>query len=142
MDREATLEEAEEREKCVGGKTRDNSSTEEREVKKIGSGTPIIATHSYRKNQDSPLGKELDIQQGDTLSYILEHEDNEHWWLAEDSNGQVGYVPVSHLMPIMDETIQEEGCDRTRKEVQEKSKDGTKIGGEKRQEGERSIQRL
>ena len=40
---------------------------------------------------------------------------------------------------IMDETIQEEGCDRTRKEVQGKSRptDGTKIGGEKRQEGER-----
>ena len=101
------------------------------------SGTPILATHSYRKNHDSPLGNELDLQQGDTLSYILDHEDNEHWWLAEDSNGQVGYVPVSHLMIIMDETIQEEGCDRTRKEVQGKSTDGTKIGGEKRQEGER-----
>ena len=48
--REATLEDAEEREKCVGEKTRDNSSTEESEVKKICSGTPIIATHSYRKN--------------------------------------------------------------------------------------------
>ena len=46
-------------------------------------------------------------------------------------------MPVSHLMIIMDETIQEEGCDRTRKEVQGKSTDGTKIGGEKRQEGER-----
>ena len=33
--REATLEEAEESEKCVGEKTRDNSSTEESEVKKI-----------------------------------------------------------------------------------------------------------
>ena len=79
----------------------------------------------------------MDLQQGDTLSYILEHEDNEHWWLAEDSKGQVGYVPVSHLMIIMDETIQEEGCDRTRKKVQGKSTDGTKIGGEKREEGER-----
>ena len=74
---DATLEEAEEREKCVGEKTRDNSSTEESEGKKISSGTPILATHSYRKNQDSPLGNE-----GDTLSYILENEDNEHWWLA------------------------------------------------------------
>ena len=87
--------------------------------------------------QDSPIGNELDLQQGDTLSYILDHEDNEHWWLAEDSKGQVGYVPVSHLMIIMDETIQDEGCDRTRKGVQGKSTDGTKIGGEKRQEGER-----
>ena len=136
-DREATLEEAEEREKCVGEKTRDNSSTEESEGKKICSGTPILATHSYRKNQDSPLGNELDLQQGDTLSYILDHEDNEHWWLAEDSKRQVGYVPVSHLMIIMDETIQEVECDRTRKEVQGKSMDGAKIGGEKRQEGER-----
>ena len=40
-----------------------------------------------------------------------------NWWLAEDSKGQVEYVPVSHLMITMDETIQEEGCDRTRKEV-------------------------
>ena len=118
------------------------SSTEESEGKKICSGTPILATHSYRKNKDSPLGNELDLQQGDTLSYILDHEENELWWLAEDSKGQVGYVPVSHLMIIMDETIQEEECDRTRKEVQGKSMDGAKIGGEKRQEGERSIQRL
>ena len=79
----------------------------------------------------------MDLQQGDTLSYILDLEDNEHWWLAENSKGQVGYVPVSHLMIIMDETIQEEGCDRTRKEVQGKSTDGSKIGGEMRQEGER-----
>ena len=116
-DREAALEEAEEREKCVGEKTRDNSSPEESEGKKISSGTPTLATHSYRKNQDSPLGNELDLQQGDTLSYILENEDNEHWWLAEDSKVRVGYVPVSHLMIIMDETVQEEGCDRTRKEI-------------------------
>ena len=46
-------------------------------------------------------------------------------------------MPVTHLMIIMDETIQEEGCERTRKEVQGKSTDGTKIGGEKSQEGER-----
>ena len=48
-------------------------------------------------------------------------------------------MPVSHLMIIMDETIQEEGCDRTRKEVQGKSRPtgGTKIGGEKRHEEER-----
>ena len=85
---------------------------------------------------------ELDLQQGGTLSYLLEYEDNEHWWLAEDSKGQVGYVPLSHLMIILDETIQEEGCDRTRKEAQGKSTEGTKIGVEKRQEGERSIQRL
>ena len=41
------------------------------------------------------------------------------------------------MMIIMDETIQEEGCDMTKKEVQRKTTDVTKIGGEKRQEGER-----
>ena len=52
-DREATLEEAEKREKCLGEKTRYNTSTEESEGTKMCSGTPILATHSYRKNQDS-----------------------------------------------------------------------------------------
>ena len=59
------------------------------------------------------------------------------WWLAEDSKGEVGYVPVSYLMMILDETVQEEGCDRTRKEGQEKSTDGTKIREEMRQDGGR-----
>ena len=77
----------------------------------------------------------IDLQQGDVLSYIMEHDDNEHWWLAEDSKGEVGYVPVSYLMMIVDETVQEEGCDKTRKEGQEKSKGGTKIGEEMRQDG-------
>ena len=185
-DREATLEEAEEREKCVGENTRDNSpqtgdrvarreeekekgegvstpyrsddtSAEDRDAvietdgeqgtegdtsrrrmeAKICSGARILATHTYKRNTDSPLGYEIDLQQEDVLSFIMEHEDNEHWWLAEDSNGQVGYVPVSHLMIIVDETIQEEGCDRTRKEVQGKSTDGTKIGEEMGQDGGR-----
>ena len=185
-DREATLEEAEEREKCVGENTRDNSpqtgdrvarreeekekgegvltpyrsddtSAEDRDAvietdgeqgtegdtsrrrmeAKICSGARILATHTYKRNPDSPLGYEIDLQQEDVLSFIMEHEDNEHWWLAEDSKGQVGYVPVSHLMIIVDETIQEEGCDRTRKEVQGKSTDGTKIGEEMGQDGGR-----
>ena len=38
-------------------------------VKKIYSGAPILATKSYRKNPDSPLSKELDVRQGDTLRY-------------------------------------------------------------------------
>ena len=68
----------------------------------------------------------------------MEHEDNEHWWLAEDSKGEVGYVPVSYLMIIiLDDTVQEEGCDKTRKEGQEKSTDGTKIGEEMRHDGGR-----
>ena len=59
----------------------------------------------------------------------MEHEDNEHWWLAEDNKGQVGYVPVAYVMIIMDETVQEDGGDKTGKEGQDKSTDGTNIGG-------------
>ena len=64
----------------------------------------------------------------------MEHGDNEHWWLAEDSKGEVGFVPVSYLMMIVDDTVQEEGCDKTTKEGEGKSTDGTKIGEERRQD--------
>ena len=65
----------------------------------------------------------------------MKHDDNEHWWLAENGKGQVGYVPAAYLMIIIDETLQEEDSDTTRKEG--KGTDGTKIGGEMGQDGER-----
>ena len=40
-------------------------------------------------------------------------------------------------MMNVDETVQEEGCDKTRNEGHEKRTHGTKIGGEKGQDGER-----
>ena len=84
---------------------------------------------SYTNNPDSSLWKELDLQHGDTLSYIMEHEDSEHWWLAEDKKEQAGYVPVTYPMITIDERVQEEGCDKTRKEGQEKSADGPRLEG-------------
>ena len=69
---------------------------------KICSGAPILATNSYKRNPGTPIGNEIDLQQGDVLSYIMVHEDNEHWWLAEYSKGEVVYVPVSYLMMIVD----------------------------------------
>ena len=47
------------------------------------------------------------------------------------------YVPAAYLMTIIDETIQEEENDITRKEGHGKRTDGTKIGGEMGQDGER-----
>ena len=46
-------------------------------------------------------------------------------------------MPVSYLMMVVDDTVQEEGCDKTRKEGQENSTDGTNIGVEMRQDGGR-----
>ena len=94
----------------------------------------MLATHSYKKNTNGPVGNELDLKEGDTLVNLMEHDDNESWWLAEDVKGQVGYVPVAYLMIILDETLHEEG---RREEAHEKRTNGTKIGGEMGLDGER-----
>ena len=96
--------------------------------KGIRPGTQMLATHRYKKNPDGPVGNELDLSEGETLVYLVKHDDNDHWWLAENGKGQVGYVPAAYLMIILDETLQEEDSD-TRKEGQGKGTDGTKIGG-------------
>ena len=96
--------------------------------KGIRPGTQMLATHRYKKNPDGPVGNELDLSEGETLVYLMKHDDNDHWWLAENGKGQVGYVPAAYLMIILDETLQEEDSD-TRKEGQGKGTDGTKIGG-------------
>ena len=59
--------------------------------------------------------------------------------VAEDGKGkgQVGYVPADYLMIILDETLQEEERDTTRKEGHETRTDGKKIGGEMEQDGKR-----
>ena len=74
------------------------------------------------------------MKEGDTLVYLMKHDDKESWWLAEDAKGQVGYVPAAYLMIILDETLHEE---ESRKEGHVKRTDGTKIGGEMGQDGER-----
>ena len=76
----------------------------------------MIATHDYKKNPESPVGNELDVNEGDTLVYLMTNENNEHWWLAEDGKGQVGYVPATYLKIIRDVTRQEEESDTAGKE--------------------------
>ena len=97
-------------------------------------GTHMVATHNYKKNPNGPVGNELDLMERDTLVYLMEHDDNESWWLADDVKGQVGYVPAACLMIILDETQHEE---ESRKEGHDKRTNGTKIGGEMGQDGER-----
>ena len=97
----------------------------------------MLATHDYKKNAESPVGNELDVNEGDTLVYLMTNENNEHWWLAEDGKKQVGYVPAAYLKIIRDVTRQEEEGDTAGKEGYGKKTDGTKIGGEIRQDGER-----
>ena len=102
----------------------------------IRSGTQFLATHGHKKNSDGPVGNELDLNEGDTVVYLMKHDDNEHCWLVEVGKRQVGYVSVAYIMIIIDETIQEEESDTTRKDGHEKRTDGTKIGEEMGQDGE------
>ena len=101
----------------------------------IRSGTQFLATHGYEKNPDGPVGNELDLNKGDTVVYLMKHEDNEHWWLVEDGKGQVGYVPAAYLMIIIDETRQEEKSDSGKKEPRLEGR------WDKMEKEERSIQR-
>ena len=104
--------------------------TEERT--EICAGTRLMATHAYTKNQESPIGKEIDLQQWDTLIFKREHAENENWSLVQDRTGQVGYVPGGFLVVILDTTTEEQESDTTKKE-QENSTEENRIG----QEGER-----
>ena len=71
-------------------------------------GTHMLATHSYNNNPNGPVGNELYLKEGATLVYLMKHDDNESWWLAEDVRGQVGYVPAACLMIILDEILHDE----------------------------------
>ena len=104
--------------------------TEERT--EICAGTPLMATNAYTKNQDSPIGKEIDLQQWDTLIYKGDHAENKHWSLVQDRTGQVGYASAGFLVVILDTTTEEQESDAT-KQGQENSTEENRIG----QEGER-----
>ena len=108
--------------------------TEER--KEICSGATLMATHAYTRNPESPVGKEIDLQQWDTLVFKGEHAENEHWRLVEDRYGQVGYAPAAFLVVILDTTAEEEERDATKK-GQENSTEDNPIRGRIGQEGER-----
>ena len=108
--------------------------TEDR--KEICAGATLMATHAYTTNPESPLGKEIDLQQWDTLIFKGEHAENEHWRLVEDRNGQVGYAPATFLMVILDTTAEEEEISATEKGQYNRTWEN-QIGGWLGQEGER-----
>ena len=86
-----------------------------KERTEICAGTPLMATHAYTKNQESPVGKEIDLRQWETLTFKGQHADNVHWSLVEDRNGQVGYAPAGFLVVILDTTAEEQESDVTKK---------------------------
>ena len=55
-----------------------------------------MAKYSYKANLHSPLGKELQLAQGDKLTFVGFHDC--HWWLAQNDNGHQGFVPAQYMM--------------------------------------------
>ena len=86
-DREVRLEE---QEKGEGFVAPDKGEIRTEEKKEICAGATLMATHAYTRNPESPLGKEINIQQWEVLIFKGEHAENEHWRLVEDRNGHVG----------------------------------------------------
>ena len=132
-DREVGLEE---QEKGEGFLAPYKGEIRTEEGKEICAGATLMATHAYTRNPESPLGKEIDLQQWDTLIFKGEHAENEHWRLVEDRHGQVGYAPAAFLVVILDTTTEEEESGATKK-GQEDSTAENRIGGWIGQEGER-----
>ena len=56
------------------------------EKKEICAGATLMATHAYTRKPESHLGKEIDLQQWNTLIVKGEQVENEHWRLVEDRN--------------------------------------------------------
>ena len=111
-DREVGLEE---QEKGEGFLAPDKGEIRTEEGKEICAGATLMATYAYTRNPESPLGKEIDLQQWETLIFKGEHAENEHWRLVEDRHGQVGYAPAAFLVVILDTTGEEEESGATKK---------------------------
>ena len=130
QDREETAGNSISEDTDTGIEDEGEGRTEERT--EICAGTRLMATHAYTKNQETPIGKEIDLQQWATLIFKGEHAENENWSLVQDRTGQVGYVPAGFLVVILDTTTEEQESDATKK-GQENSTEENRIG----QEGER-----
>ena len=126
QDREEAAGKIRTEEMSTGVKYEGEISTEDR--KEICAGATLMATHAYTRNPESPLGKDIDLQQWDTLNVKGEHEENEQWRLVEDRNGRVGYAPAAFLVVILDMTAEEEESGATKK-GQENSTEENQIGG-------------
>ena len=82
QDREETAGNSRTEDTDTGIEDEGEGRTEERT--EICAGTPLMATHAYTKNQESPVGKEIDLRQWETLTFKGQHADNVHWSLVED----------------------------------------------------------
>ena len=132
QDREESAGNIRKEEMIAGVEDEGEIRTEDRKV--ICSGATLMATHTYSRNPESPLGKEIDLQQWDTLIFKGEHAENEHWRLVEYRNGQVGYAPAAFLVVILDTAEEEEESDATKKGLENSTEEKDWTGGRTKEE--------
>ena len=113
QDREDAAENLRTEEMNTDIEDEEESRTEEKKEK--CSGTSIMTTDAYTSNPESIVGKEIYLRQWDILVFNGEHVENEHWWIVEDGNGQVGYAPMAFLVVITYTTVEEGNSDATKK---------------------------
>ena len=77
QDREEAAGKIRTEEMITGVEDEGEIRTEER--KEICAGATLMATHTYTRNPESPLGNEIDLQQWNTLIFKGEHAENEYW---------------------------------------------------------------
>ena len=53
--------------------------------------------HRYEKNPDGPVGNELDLKEGDTVVYLMKHDDNDHCMVAGRGWKGTGGIRASGL---------------------------------------------
>ena len=73
------------------------------------------------KSMSVPLGKEIGLQQWETLVFKGDHAENEHWRLVEGRYRQVEYAPAAFKVIILDTTAEEEEESDATKKGQENS---------------------
>ncbi|XP_071949612.1 uncharacterized protein [Antedon mediterranea] len=60
-----------------------------------------LVKYSYQANAKSPLGlAELTIKQGQKVTFIKKHSENDQWSCVQGDDGQEGYVPSSYVMEL------------------------------------------
>ena len=119
QDREEAAGNIRTEEMNIGVEDEGEMRTEER--KEICVGATLMAIHAYTMNPESHLGKEIDLQQWDTIVFKGENAENEQWRLIKDRNGQVGYAPAAFPVVILDTRAEEEESGATKKGQEDKA---------------------
>ncbi|KAL5004940.1 hypothetical protein ScPMuIL_018396 [Solemya velum] len=62
-------------------------------------GDQVMIKYSYKANSDSPLGKELSVNQKENAYFVSMYKDS-LWIKVRNEQGEEGYIPTSYVMVL------------------------------------------